>query len=99
MNNRVNKMWSEPSSRASLGSPYGRNTTKAEIYISANDFGIYPLAQGKYPKKITKPIVLETVVLSLVSGFASQARIHLLLDVLKCLPPTERKWVALRLSP
>ena len=55
----------EPSSGASLAScsPYGRNNTKADIYISANDFGIYPSAQGKYPKKITKPIVLETVVL------------------------------------
>ena len=54
----------DPSSGASLAScsPYGRNTTKADIYISANDFGIYPSAQGKYPKKITKPIVLETVV-------------------------------------
>jgi hypothetical protein len=66
MNNGVNnKMWSEPSSGASLASrsPYGRNTTKADIYISANDFGIYPSAQGKYPKKIIKPIVLETVVI------------------------------------
>ena len=56
-------MWSKLSiSGASLASrsPYGRNTTKADIYISANDFGIYPSAQGKYPKKITEPIVLET---------------------------------------
>ena len=46
------------SSGASLASrrPYGRNTTN-------KDFGIYPSAhQGKYPKKKTDAIVLETVV-------------------------------------
>ena len=45
-----------------LVGPYSRNTTKADIYISANDLGIYTLAQGIYPQKIPKPIVLETVV-------------------------------------
>jgi hypothetical protein len=35
--------------------PYGRNTTN-------KDLGIYPSAQGIYPKKIPDAIVLETVV-------------------------------------
>ncbi len=45
-----------------LVDPYSRNTTKADIELSANDFGMYPSAEGIYPKKILKPIVLETVV-------------------------------------
>jgi len=46
-----------------LVDPYGRNTTKGFLPTISG----YPSAKGIYPKKILKPIVLETVVSELAA--------------------------------